>query len=65
MILWFNKNKCPVCRKYKFKETYEICPVCGWENDPVQRKEPYFDGGANKMSLNTARRAYKAGLKLQ
>lgn len=65
MPLFFNRKKCPVCGKYKFEENYDICPNCGWENDPVQRKDPDFAGGANKMSLKEAKAAYKAGEKVQ
>jgi hypothetical protein len=35
--------------------TYEICSVCGWEDDPVQANEPDYKGGANSVSLNEAR----------
>lgn len=31
---------------------YIICPHCGWEDDPVQFKDPNFAGGANELSLN-------------
>ncbi len=31
--------------------TYEICDVCGWEDDPVQLAHPLMGGGANKFSL--------------
>ena len=44
-------HKCPVCGEYEFKDenSYDICPVCGWEDDG------YFDGGgANDMSLEEA-----------
>ena len=51
---------CPCCGRYIFDEKgkYEICPVCGWEDDPVQRREPDLAGGANKLSLNEARKAW-------
>ena len=39
--------------------TYEVCPVCYWEDDPVQAKEPDYAGGANDVSLNEARRNYR------
>lgn len=52
------KYGCPVCMKYFFRENYEICPICGWENDPVQRREPNFTGGANRLSLNEAKKVY-------
>lgn len=38
--------------------SYEICPVCYWEDDPVQSRDPNFSGGANKPSLNEARRNF-------
>lgn len=52
-------NMCPVCGKYRFDEAYEICEVCGWENDPLQRRDPDMAGGANSQSLNEARRSYR------
>ena len=54
---------CPVCGKHLFEESgaYEICPVCGWEDDPVQRREPDLIGGANKLSLYEAIAAYRDG----
>ena len=56
------KYICQCCGEKVFRrkpEKYEICPVCGWEKDPVQEADPDFAGGANKMSLNEARAAYK------
>ena len=50
--------KCPCCGMTAVRE-YEICEVCDWENDPVQRMKPDFPGGANRMSLNEARSAYE------
>lgn len=51
---------CPCCGQYAFEEkgAYEICPVCGWEDDPLQRRDPDFAGGANSLSLKEARRKY-------
>ncbi len=45
-------------------EEYEICSVCEWQNDPVQLWKPNRPGGANSMSLNEAREAYKKGEKV-
>lgn len=58
-----DKILCPVCGKYKFEEVgdYDICEVCGWENDPLQMERPDYRGGANHMSLSEAREAYKKG----
>lgn len=55
-----NKILRPVCGKFQV-EVYDICEVCNWENDPVQLLKPDFAGGANKMSLNQVRKAYRTG----
>lgn len=34
--------------------TYSICPVCFWEDDPVQAADPDYSGGANRVSLRQA-----------
>ncbi|MFC5904955.1 CPCC family cysteine-rich protein [Streptomyces zhihengii] len=31
--------------------SYEICPVCFWEDDRVQLRWPDWTGGANRPSL--------------
>lgn len=38
--------------------TYEICPECGWEDDPLQRRDPDYAGGANGASLHAYRRDF-------
>ncbi len=55
-----DETLCPCCGRFHFEEkgAYEICPICGWEDDPVQRRDPDFEGGANSMSLSEARRKY-------
>ena len=54
---------CPCCGYLTLSEkppgTFEICPVCRWEDDNVQFDDPNFAGGANDMSLNQARENYK------
>lgn len=56
------KFKCPCCEYYTINEvppgTYEICPVCYWEDDDVQYIDPDFEGGANDMNLNEAKKNY-------
>ncbi|WP_420493082.1 CPCC family cysteine-rich protein [Serratia fonticola] len=51
---------CPCCGKNTIGElgSYEICTVCGWEDDPVQSEDPDFAGGANTPSLNEAKRDF-------
>ena len=57
------KIKCPVCGNISFEEAddFDICEVCGWENDGLQNRHPEMPGGANRMSLNQAREAWKRG----
>ena len=45
---------CPSCGLLVFDESpgsYDICPVCGWEDDHVQLAHPALRGGANRVSL--------------
>ena len=39
--------------------SFSICPVCFWEDDQVQFDEPDYSGGANKVSLNQAKKKFK------
>ena len=39
--------------------TFEICPVCFWENDLIQNANPQYSGGANLLNLNQAKIKYK------
>lgn len=54
---------CPCCGNLTLSEPgeYEICPVCQWEDDPVQGRDPDYAGGANKESLNECRARARAG----
>lgn len=59
-----NENyACPCCRFLTLSEpycgTFEICPVCFWEDDIVQYNDPEFKGGANQESLNEARKNFE------
>src|SRR3989442_5133553 len=45
---------CPACGFFVFDKpsgSYDICPICGWEDDDVQLRYPTMQGGANKQSL--------------
>lgn len=35
--------------------TFEICPICFWEDDDSQFRDPHYAGGANSVSLCEAR----------
>lgn len=56
--------QCACCEKYTIIEidNFEVCPVCGWEDDGVQRDNPEYPNGANRISLNQAKEAYKKKL---
>jgi len=51
--------KCPCCGIFDYEEeiggTYFICPICGWEDDAIQLRNPDYIYGANKYSLYEAR----------
>jgi hypothetical protein len=53
---------CPCCGYLTFDKdpcgTFEICPVCYWEDDNVQNNDPTYDRGANGISLNTAKQNF-------
>jgi hypothetical protein len=56
------KYKCPCCGYFTFEKkerTYDICPVCFWEDDPFQYENPMMENGANHVSLAAARINYK------
>ncbi len=56
---------CPCCGigRVDAGHNYDVCEVCCWEDDPLQFAYPDMAGGANKMSLNEARAAFKRGEK--
>ena len=55
---------CECCNKGIIEAgAWEICPLCGWEDDEVQNKRPDYPFGANKLSLNDYRKEYKKKLK--
>jgi hypothetical protein len=45
---------CPCCGYLTFSEppgSYDLCPICFWEDDAVQLRWPDWAGGANRPSL--------------
>ena len=50
---------CPCCGNVTLSErppgTFEICPLCRWEDDEAQFRDPEMRGGANDASLEQAR----------
>ena len=59
------KFSCPCCgseNQLEEEGMYEICSVCGWEDDELQRDDPDYDVGANgAISLNQARKMWAEG----
>lgn len=55
------KYKCPCCEYFTLGEegSYDVCPVCFWEDDKAQYRDPDLTDGANKISLSEARRNYQ------
>ena len=52
---------CPCCGYLVFKEepgSYDICPICFWEDDLVQLRFPFEGGGANRASLVDAQKNF-------
>lgn len=61
------KHKCYPCPCCGFltmtgptRDTFDICPICWWEDDDVQYDDPNYEGGANEESLNQARANYSS-----
>ena len=55
------KYICPCCGNRTLGEegSYDICPVCFWEDDKAMCRDPDLADGANRVSLNEARENYK------
>ena len=54
-------NLCPCCGLYEHDTppgSNGICVICKWQDDIVQRDDPYYENGANGMSLNEAREIF-------
>src|SRR5262245_13445007 len=57
---------CPACGFRTLPEAYglyNICEVCGWEDDPVQLGDPSYGGGANRESLAEHQAAFVLSLR--
>ncbi len=54
---------CPCCGFLTLDQkppgSYAICPVCWWEDDGVQARDPDYAGGANKVSLRQAQENFR------
>lgn len=57
------KFPCPCCEYLVYPSPamgdFDICPVCFWEDDSVQRRSPDYSGGANRPSLLEAKANFR------
>ncbi|MBF5046007.1 hypothetical protein FGE12_26580 [Aggregicoccus sp. 17bor-14] len=56
-------HPCPCCGYLQFSEppgSYDICPICFWEDDGLQLEfATTLEGGANHITLLEAQRNYR------
>lgn len=56
------KYPCACCGHYTLDnndyKSYDICPVCFWEDDPIQNQMEDTTGCANSISLKEAKKNY-------
>ncbi|SET30156.1 CPCC family cysteine-rich protein [Hymenobacter actinosclerus] len=59
----FGKYQCPCCGFFTLDEgrnnSFDICPVCFWEDDSFQLHHPDSGGGPNTPSLNEAQNNFR------
>ena len=55
------RYKCPCCVENTLSDEggFELCDVCDWQDDPLQRDDPTDNMGANSLSLNEAKAAWE------
>lgn len=54
------RYNCPCCGALSLDEenSFNICSLCNWEDDPLQKEKPNLGGGANIMSLKEAKKFF-------
>jgi hypothetical protein len=55
------KYPCPCCGYMSFDDpsgSYDICPICFWEDDAVQLQPHWWDRGGANISLRQAQKNY-------
>ncbi len=56
---WETNYLCPICKKHQFSDSFEICPICFWENDGYQFDNPNYYGGAINLCFNDYKRRWE------
>ena len=58
---------CPVCHTDNQGDfpDYNFCDTCDWQDDPTQRADPAYSGGANNISLNQFKKEWRVGQSIQ
>jgi hypothetical protein len=55
---------CPCCGYLTLPDShpgsFDLCPICYWEDDPIQLAAPDYAGGANPFSLRQSQQNYIA-----
>ena len=53
-------KKCACCGNKTIPNgtEYEVCPICGWVDDPFQNSHPDSINGHNKISLKEAKKRW-------
>lgn len=57
------KFPCPCCGYLVFTTepgSYQVCPICLWQDNLAQLRFPLMPGGANTVSLETAQQNFVA-----
>ena len=58
------KYPCPICGTECLSEesgSFDVCPVCGWEEDGYQKRHPDDTGPNDHWTLNEAKKAWANG----
>lgn len=59
-----NNYPCPICGEMCMSEpegSFDICPICGWEDDYVGHYDLDKPGMNGDWSINAAKKAWAAG----